>query len=159
MERTFSADPPVSTEYELDGSQLYKTRNLVLEAYYGGSRLTSLTLVMALPVGRPGFDTMEAGGGIMKFRSIAPEQRFLVERSLVLSVGGEARDLGPCAYETGLVQERGVVENLTAFVPIGLLRQMADADTVRGTVGQVPFQLTGPDLSPVRALLDSVSIR
>ncbi len=159
MKQSFAADPPVVIENELDGSRLYKTRNIALDAQYGGSQLSSLVMVIALAADRPAPEAPEGGGGIMKFRSVAAEQRFLAERSLVLTVGGLTRDLGPCAYEIGLSKEKGVVESLTAFVPMDLVRQMARTDTVKGTIGPLPFLLTPAELAPVSALIDTTMTR
>jgi hypothetical protein len=159
MEREFALDPPVVVEYQQDGSRLYKTRNIVLIADFAKSQMSSLVMLVALS-GEPTRDD-SAGqiGGLVKFRSIDNVPHFENNRDRVISLGGQRHELGPCAYEQDSIPRGGRVENLTAILPQDLIKEMAAADNVQGLIGVVPFELSGEQLIPVRALVDTVGVR
>jgi len=159
MQQTFDLDPPVQVEYQPDGSRIYKTRNIVLFADFGKSQLSSLVMLVALSGEPTSQDTSAQIGGLVKFRSIDRVAHFEANRNLILAVGSQEQDLGPCAYEQETLQKGGKAEDLTVMIPQPLVRKMAEAETVRGKVGEVEFTLTREQLLPVRALVDTVRAR
>ena len=159
MLKAFAEDPVVQVEYQSDGSRLYKTRNIVLFADYARSQLSSLVMLVALS-GEPAREDSLAGiGGLIKFRSIDNVPHFETNRNLIITVRGQQHDLGPCAYHQDTLQKGGKLEDLTVVVPEELVKTMAMVDTVQGEVGDVPFELTGEQLVPIRALVDTVRVR
>lgn len=156
LQNNFSQDPPVSVEYQPDGSTLYKTRNIVLYADYARSELTSLVMLIALPGKTAASDPLPSTDGLVKFRSISKVPNFEAHRNLGLTLDGQQLDLGPCAYEQETPAEGKTIENLTAVIPREIVNAMAAAEEVQGVIGEVPFGLTGPELEPVRALVDSI---
>lgn len=159
MQKAFAEEPLVQVEYQPDGSRLYKTRNIVLLADYGRSQLSSLVMLVALSGDPTREDSLGGIGGVIKFRSIDNVPHYEVNRNLVLHVQGEHHDLGPCAYQQDTLRKGGKVEDLTVIVPQELVSTMAAVDTVQGTLGEVPFELTGEQLVPIRALVDTVHTR
>lgn len=159
MQKTFAEDPVVQVEYQPDGSRLYKTRNIVLIADYGRSQLSSLVMVVALSGEPMKEDSTGRIGGLVKFRSIDVKPHFEMSRNLTLTVRGEPHDLGPCAYEQDTSGKGQKVEDLTVIIPQALVQDIAASDAVQGTLGEVPFDLTGDQLVPIRALVDTVATR
>lgn len=159
MQKTFASDPVVQVEYQLDGSRLYKTRNIVLIADFGRSQLSSLVMVVALSGEPTKEDSTGRIGGLVKFRSIDVLPHFETSRNLTLTVRGEPHDLGPCAYEQDTSAKGQKIEDLTVIIPQTLVHDIAASDAVQGSLGEVPFDLAGDQLLPIRALVDSVAMR
>jgi hypothetical protein len=158
MQRSFDLDPPVQVEYQLDGSRLYKTRNIVLIADYGRSELSSLVMLVALSGEPTSEDSVGHIGGLIKFRSIDRIPHFESERDLSLTIGGQHHELGPCAYAPDTLPKGGKIEELTVVVSQSVVHDLATADQVQGKVGPVSFELVGEQLLPIRALADTLNL-
>ncbi len=147
---TFSRDPLVRVEHGNDSLTYYDSRSMILDMRSCGGKYCFLLMGCTLVR-----DEQSVRGATLRFRSLGENPRFLENRDLSLSFSDSVFTLGDCEY-LGLDSYRSwVKEDMKIDVPAKLLLLLDAAQRVTGSLGPVRLEVSGQDLAPIRALLDT----
>ena len=152
--KEYEGDPVIGVHYDAErDATIYDTRTMNLEARNCDDKRCLLNFNATVICGGQPSRTSSPRAQYLNFRSLSPRPRFLDERTLTFTIDGHFYDMGNCTHNGMKNTDGGVVDDLSVQIEKENVLLLANADTVRGTLGKIRFEIVREELSPVQRLV------